>query len=70
MEDINVTHRGLPRSRTCCMCGAAMVEVHTRTDCARGARVVWQEWQCPRCLHVERDRYEEGRDDGADERAD
>lgn len=51
--------RGLPRSRTCCMCGASMVEVHTRTDYGRRGRVVWQEWQCPRCLHVERDRYDD-----------
>lgn len=41
------------------MCGASMVEVHTRTDYGRRGRIVWQEWQCPRCLHVERDRYDD-----------
>jgi rubredoxin len=66
LEDFRESRRDLPRSRTCCMCGAAMVEV--RASHLHGH--VWQEWQCPRCLHTERDRYEEGRDDGADERAD
>jgi hypothetical protein len=40
------------------MCGAPMVEVRTRDDFS----ATWQEWQCPRCLHIERDRYEKGDD--------
>lgn len=37
------------------MCGTPMVEV--RASHLRGR--VWQEWQCPRCLHSERDRYDD-----------
>lgn len=62
MENIKVKQRDLPCSRTCCMCGAPMVEVRTKTDVTKAARIVWQEWQCPRCLHTERDRYAEGDD--------
>lgn len=45
--------RALPTTRTCCMCGARMVEVWRKeSDPMR------QDWQCPRCLHVEHDVYE------------
>jgi hypothetical protein len=37
------------------MCGTPMVEV--RASHLRGH--VWQEWQCPRCLHTEHDRYDD-----------
>lgn len=51
----------LPEKRQCCMCGSPMVEVLRKvTDPAR------QDWQCPRCLHVEHDVY--GDDSGDDER--
>lgn len=44
----------LPTTRTCCMCGARMVEVRRKdSDPMR------QDWQCPRCLHVEHDVYED-----------
>ena len=43
----------LPTTRTCCMCGAQMVEV--RQSVVQPMR---QDWQCPRCLHVEHDVYE------------
>lgn len=36
------------------MCGAPMVEVRRSADEGRRR----QDWQCPRCLHVEHDVYE------------
>ena len=43
----------LPTTRTCCMCGARMVEVRQRKNSP-----MRQDWQCPRCLHLEHDVYE------------
>lgn len=37
------------------MCGTPMVEV--RASRIRGR--AWQDWQCPRCLHTEHDRYDD-----------
>ena len=44
----------LPTTRTCCMCGSRMVEVRQSKN-----NPMQQDWQCPRCLHVEHDVYED-----------
>jgi len=44
----------MPTSIRCKQCGAKMVEVRRKdSDPMR------QDWQCPRCLHVEHDVYED-----------
>lgn len=45
----------MPEKRACIMCGSPMVEV--RRSAGEGGRR--QDWQCPRCLHVEHDVYDE-----------
>lgn len=49
----------LPTTRTCCMCGAQMVEVRQSKN-----NPMRQDWQCPRCLHVEHDVYESDEKEG------
>lgn len=44
----------MPTLRMCCMCGSSMVEVRRKES-----RPMRQDWQCPRCLRVEHDVYED-----------
>lgn len=44
----------MPTLRMCCMCGSSMVEVRRKESYP-----MRQDWQCPRCLHVEHDVYED-----------